>query len=65
MAEVFAAAGVRAPYTVLDRDDAELRAAPADPRAGFPYGIEPVAGAGSLGVTVLSGRCGRDRRRRP
>ncbi|MFH8559988.1 hypothetical protein [Streptomyces sp. NPDC017988] len=58
MAEVYAAAGVRAPYTVLVRDDAELRAAAADPQVGFPCVIEPVAGAGSVGVTVVSGPAG-------
>lgn len=58
MAEAFAAAGVHAPYTVLVRDDAELRAALADPRVGFPCVIKPVAGAGSAGVTVVSGPAG-------
>lgn len=58
MAEAFAAAGVRAPYTVLVRDDAELRAALADPRVGFPCVIKPVAGAGSADVRVVSGPAG-------
>ncbi|MEU6405910.1 ATP-grasp domain-containing protein [Streptomyces sp. NPDC046985] len=55
MAQAFAAAGVRMPYTVLVRDDAGLRAALADPRVGFPCVIKPIAGAGSAGVTVVSG----------
>lgn len=58
MAEAFAAAGVRAPYTVLVQDDAELRAAPADPRVGFPCVVKPLSGAGSAGVTVVSGPAG-------
>jgi biotin carboxylase len=58
MAEAFAAAGVRAPYTVLVRDEEGLRAALADPRIGFPCVIKPVAGAGSAGVRVVSGPAG-------
>lgn len=54
MAEAFAAAGVRAPYTVLVRDDAALRAALADPYIGFPCVIKPPTQAGSAGVTVVS-----------
>ncbi|MDK0521301.1 ATP-grasp domain-containing protein [Streptomyces sp. ML-6] len=55
MAEVFAAAGVRTPYTVLVQDGAGLRAALADPRVGFPCVIKPLSAAGSAGVTVVSG----------
>ncbi|MGA5442225.1 ATP-grasp domain-containing protein [Streptomyces griseoincarnatus] len=55
MAEAFTAAGVRAPYTVVVRDDAGLRAALADPRVGFPCVVKPLSGAGSAGVTVVSG----------
>ncbi|MDH6222900.1 ATP-grasp domain-containing protein [Streptomyces pseudovenezuelae] len=58
MAEAFAAAGVRAPYTVLVRDKAGLRSALADPRVGFPCVIKPLSGAGSAGVTVVSGSAG-------
>lgn len=58
MAEAFAAAGVRTPYTVLIRDDAGLRAALADPRVGFPCVIKPLSGAGSAGVTVVTGPAG-------
>ncbi len=58
MAEAFAAAGVRAPHTVLVRDDAGLRAALADPRVGFPCVIKPLSGAGSAGITVVSGPAG-------
>ncbi|MBB1260927.1 ATP-grasp domain-containing protein [Streptomyces alkaliterrae] len=58
MAETFAVAGVRAPYTVLVRDADGLRAALADPSVGFPCVIKPVAGAGSAGVTVVSGPAG-------
>lgn len=54
MAGAFTAAGVRAPHTVLVRSDAELRAALADPRVGFPCVVKPLAGAGSAGVTVVS-----------
>lgn len=55
MAEAFAAAGVRAPYTVLVRDDAGLQTALADPQVGFPCVVKPLSGAGSVGVTVVSG----------
>ncbi|MFJ9900513.1 ATP-grasp domain-containing protein [Streptomyces sp. NPDC091280] len=58
MAEAFAASGVRTPYTVLVRDPAGLRAALADLRVGFPCVIKPVSGAGSAGVTVVSGPAG-------
>ncbi|MFF3982749.1 ATP-grasp domain-containing protein [Streptomyces sp. NPDC001828] len=54
MAGAFAAAGVRAPHTVLVRSDAELRAALADPRVGFPCVVKPRSGAGSVGVTVVT-----------
>ncbi|MFI6689492.1 ATP-grasp domain-containing protein [Streptomyces sp. NPDC050485] len=55
MAEAFAAAGVRAPYTVLVRDEDGLRFALADPQVGFPCVVKPPSGAGSAGVTVVSG----------
>lgn len=58
MAEAFAASGVRTPYTVLVRDSAGLRAALADPRVGFPCVVKPLSGAGSAGVTVVSGSAG-------
>ncbi|MGW4781434.1 ATP-grasp domain-containing protein [Streptomyces filamentosus] len=58
MAEAFAAAGVRTPYTVLVRDEDGLRAALADPRVGFPCVIKPAAEAGSAGVTVVSSPAG-------
>ncbi|MFI9311165.1 ATP-grasp domain-containing protein [Streptomyces triculaminicus] len=58
MAEAFTAAGVSTPHTVLARDDAGLRAALADPRVGFPCVIKPLSGAGSAGVTVVSGPAG-------
>lgn len=53
MAEAFTATGVRAPYTVLVRDDAELRAALEDPKLGFPCVVKPPSGAGSAGVTLV------------
>ncbi|MEU5582984.1 ATP-grasp domain-containing protein [Streptomyces huasconensis] len=55
MAKAFTASGVCTPYTVLVRDSAGLRAALADPRVGFPCVIKPLSGAGSAGVTVVSG----------
>ncbi|MEV8037711.1 ATP-grasp domain-containing protein [Streptomyces sp. NPDC086182] len=58
MAEAFAAAGVCAPYTVLVRDEAGLRSALADPWVGFPCVVKPLSGAGSAGVTVVSGSAG-------
>ncbi|GAB1339857.1 hypothetical protein ACE1SV_64470 [Streptomyces sp. E-15] len=58
MAQAFAAAGVRTPHTVLVRDDAGLRAALADPQVGFPCVIKPLSGAGSAGVTVVTGPAG-------
>lgn len=58
MAEAFTAAGVRAPYTVLVRDDTGLRAALADPRVGFPCVVKPLSAAGSAGVTVVTGPAG-------
>lgn len=54
MAEAFAMAGVRAPYTVLARDDAGLRAALADPQVGFPCVVKPRTAARSAGVTVVT-----------
>ncbi|WP_328916124.1 MULTISPECIES: ATP-grasp domain-containing protein [unclassified Streptomyces] len=58
MAEAFAAAGVDAPYTVLVCDDAGLRSALADSQVGFPCVVKPLSGAGSAGVTVVSGADG-------
>lgn len=58
MNEAFAAAGVHTPYTVLIRDDADLRAALANPKLGFPCVLKPLTGAGSAGVTVVSGPAG-------
>jgi biotin carboxylase len=55
MAEAFTAAGVRAPYMLLARNDAGLRAALADPRVGFPCVVKPLSAAGSVGVTVVTG----------
>ncbi|MGW8700161.1 ATP-grasp domain-containing protein [Streptomyces eurythermus] len=58
MAGAFTAAGVRAPYTVLVREEEGLRAVLADPRVGFPCVVKPLAGAGSAGVTVVSDPAG-------
>ncbi|WP_434598260.1 ATP-grasp domain-containing protein [Streptomyces sp. A5-4] len=58
MAEAFAAAGVRAPHSVLAGDEAGLRAALADPRVGFPCVVKPLSAAGSAGVTVVTGPAG-------
>ncbi|MFF4219711.1 ATP-grasp domain-containing protein [Streptomyces nondiastaticus] len=58
MAEAFAAAGVSAPHTVLAQGETGLRAALADPRIGFPCVIKPLSGAGSAGVTVVTGPAG-------
>ncbi|MGW7086602.1 ATP-grasp domain-containing protein [Streptomyces sp. NPDC054871] len=58
MAEAFAAGGVRAPHTALVRNDSELRAALSDPGLGFPCVLKPLSGAGSAGVSVVSGPAG-------
>ncbi|MGI5457612.1 ATP-grasp domain-containing protein [Streptomyces sp. CA-249302] len=55
MSEAFASGGVCTPHTILVRDDAGLRAALADPRLGFPCVLKPLSGAGSAGVTVVTG----------
>ncbi|WP_172388011.1 ATP-grasp domain-containing protein [Streptomyces sp. MNP-20] len=55
MHRALTAAGVRVPYTRLARDDGELREALGDARVGLPCVIKPACGAGSAGVSVVSG----------
>lgn len=54
MSAAFTAAGVRAPHTVLIRDDVGWKALLADARMGFPCVVKPLSDAGSAGVTVVS-----------